>query len=101
MRWHGGAKAAENEIAGGERRRGGLIALLSLAKLGHGREDYHLQAVGADAGEYYSERGRSRAAGSAAGLRPSARAAGLIAHASSCARLARRSDPERRSPAIS
>ncbi len=31
--------------------------MLSLAKLGRGREDYHLRAVGADASQYYSERG--------------------------------------------
>jgi hypothetical protein len=31
--------------------------VLSLAKLGRGREDYHLRAVGADASEYYSEHG--------------------------------------------
>lgn len=31
--------------------------MLSLAKLGRGREDYYLRAVGADATEYYSERG--------------------------------------------
>jgi conjugative relaxase-like TrwC/TraI family protein len=31
--------------------------LLSLAKLGRGREDYYLRAVGADASTYYSERG--------------------------------------------
>ena len=31
--------------------------MLSLAKLGRGREDYHLRAVGSDATEYYSERG--------------------------------------------
>jgi hypothetical protein len=31
--------------------------MLSLAKLGRGREDYHLRAVGADANQYYSERG--------------------------------------------
>lgn len=31
--------------------------MLSLAKLGHGREDYHLRAAGLDASEYYSERG--------------------------------------------
>jgi conjugative relaxase-like TrwC/TraI family protein len=31
--------------------------VLSLAKIGRGREDYHLRAVGADASTYYSERG--------------------------------------------
>ena len=31
--------------------------MLSLAKTGRGREDYHLRAVGADASDYYSERG--------------------------------------------
>ena len=31
--------------------------MLSLAKIGRGREDYHLRAVGADASAYYSERG--------------------------------------------
>src|SRR5215467_3743961 len=31
--------------------------MLSLAKIGRGREDYYLRAVGADATEYYSERG--------------------------------------------
>ena len=31
--------------------------MLSLAKLGRGREDYYLRAVGADASQYYSERG--------------------------------------------
>lgn len=31
--------------------------MLSLAKLGRGREDYHLRSVGADASQYYSERG--------------------------------------------
>jgi conjugative relaxase-like TrwC/TraI family protein len=31
--------------------------VLSLAKIGRGREDYHLRAVGADASAYYSERG--------------------------------------------
>jgi conjugative relaxase-like TrwC/TraI family protein len=31
--------------------------MLSLAKLGRGREDYYLRAVGADASTYYSERG--------------------------------------------
>src|SRR6266536_876061 len=31
--------------------------MLSLAKLGRGREDYHLRAVGADASQYYSEHG--------------------------------------------
>jgi conjugative relaxase-like TrwC/TraI family protein len=31
--------------------------VLSLAKLGRGREDYYLRAVGADASTYYSERG--------------------------------------------
>jgi conjugative relaxase-like TrwC/TraI family protein len=31
--------------------------VLSLAKLGRGREDYYLRSVGADASEYYSERG--------------------------------------------
>jgi TrwC relaxase len=31
--------------------------MLSLAKLGRGREDYYLRAVGADASQYYSEHG--------------------------------------------
>jgi conjugative relaxase-like TrwC/TraI family protein len=31
--------------------------VLSLAKIGRGREDYHLRAVGADASMYYSEHG--------------------------------------------
>jgi conjugative relaxase-like TrwC/TraI family protein len=31
--------------------------MLSLAKLGRGREDYYLRSVGADASRYYSERG--------------------------------------------
>lgn len=31
--------------------------MLSLAKLGRGREDYYLRCVGADASQYYSERG--------------------------------------------
>src|SRR5215472_6270482 len=31
--------------------------MLSLAKLGRGREDYYLRSVGADASQYYSERG--------------------------------------------
>jgi conjugative relaxase-like TrwC/TraI family protein len=31
--------------------------VLTLAKLGRGREDYYLRAVGADASQYYSERG--------------------------------------------
>jgi conjugative relaxase-like TrwC/TraI family protein len=31
--------------------------VLSLAKLGRGREDYYLRSVGADASQYYSERG--------------------------------------------
>jgi conjugative relaxase-like TrwC/TraI family protein len=31
--------------------------VLSLARIGRGREDYHLRAVGADASAYYSERG--------------------------------------------
>ncbi|HXM54003.1 MAG TPA: MobF family relaxase [Candidatus Dormibacteraeota bacterium] len=31
--------------------------MLSLAKIGRGREDYHLRAVGADASAYYSEHG--------------------------------------------
>jgi hypothetical protein len=31
--------------------------MLSLAKIGRGREHYHLRAVGADASAYYSERG--------------------------------------------
>jgi conjugative relaxase-like TrwC/TraI family protein len=31
--------------------------MLSLAKIGRGREDYHLRAVGADASTYYSEHG--------------------------------------------
>src|SRR6516225_4307431 len=35
----------------------GLEGMLSLAKLGRGREDYYLRSVGADASQYYSERG--------------------------------------------
>src|SRR5215472_9374410 len=31
--------------------------MLSLAKLGRGREDYYLRSIGADASQYYSERG--------------------------------------------
>src|SRR5437899_6774567 len=31
--------------------------MLSLAKLGRGREEYYLRAVGADASKYYSEHG--------------------------------------------
>src|SRR5215831_1194110 len=31
--------------------------MLSLAKIGRGREDYHIRAVGADASLYYSEHG--------------------------------------------
>src|SRR5215467_8416445 len=31
--------------------------MLTLAKLGRGREDYYLRAVGADASQYYSEHG--------------------------------------------
>jgi hypothetical protein len=31
--------------------------VLSLAKIGRGREDYHLRPVGADASTYYSEHG--------------------------------------------
>ncbi|TMC12204.1 MAG: hypothetical protein E6J41_03290 [Chloroflexi bacterium] len=31
--------------------------MLSLARIGRGREDYHLRSVGADASTYYSERG--------------------------------------------
>lgn len=31
--------------------------MLSLAKLGRGREDYYLRAVGADASQYYSKHG--------------------------------------------
>jgi conjugative relaxase-like TrwC/TraI family protein len=31
--------------------------MLSLAKLGRGREDYYIRSVGADASQYYSERG--------------------------------------------
>ena len=31
--------------------------MLRLAKLGRGREDYYLRAIGADASQYYSEHG--------------------------------------------
>ena len=45
--------------------------MLSLAKLGRGREDYYLRSVGADASQYYSERGEVAGrwlGGGAAGL---------------------------------
>jgi len=42
--------------------------VLSLAKLGRGREDYYLRSVGADASQYYSERGEVAGAWTGGGV---------------------------------
>src|SRR5262249_39125868 len=64
-------------------------SMLTLAKLGRGREDYYLRAVGADASQYYSEHGEVAGlwlGGGAAELGPQGRAgaAALLAVLAGC-----------------
>ena len=51
--------------------------MLSLARIGRGREDYHLRSVGADASTYYSERGEVAGSGWGGGSPVSFRDQGL------------------------